>query len=60
MSAPMKWLVFSVMIVIALAAILVVWTGEVTQELIKAIASFAILAAAAFALNTVGRKGGAE
>ncbi|MEQ8179102.1 MAG: hypothetical protein RIC52_02960 [Amphiplicatus sp.] len=60
MSAPMKWLVFSVTIVIALAAILVVWTGEVTQELIKAIASFAILAAAAFALNAAGRKGGAE
>ncbi len=60
MSAPMKWLAFSTTIVVALSAILVVWTGEVTMGLIKAVASFAILAAAALALNALGGKNKTE
>lgn len=60
MSAPMKWLAFVSTLVFALAAIVVLWTGAFSAEMIKALASFAILAVATFALHAIGGRRGAK
>lgn len=55
MSAPMKWLIFFSTIVLAGAAVVVVWTGDFSEGLVKALASFIVLAGATFALHALGR-----
>lgn len=49
MSGPMRWTVFFSVILVAAAGVTVLWTG-LSAELLKAVASFAIVTLAAIAL----------
>jgi hypothetical protein len=55
MSGPVRWVLFCSIIVLAGAAIFALW-GGLTPDLIRAVATFAIVMLAAVALFGVGRR----
>jgi hypothetical protein len=55
MNGPLRWVLFFTVIILAGAAIFALW-GGLTPELIRAVATFAILLIAAVALYGVGRR----
>jgi hypothetical protein len=56
MSGPMRWVMFFSVIVLAGAGIVALW-GGLSLQLLKAVASFAIVALAALALWAAARRG---
>lgn len=55
MSGPMRWVLFFAVIVLAGAAVTALWAG-LSEELLKAIVSFAVVAIAAVALYALTGK----
>lgn len=55
MSGALRWVLFTSIIVLAGAAIFALW-GGLTPELLRAVASFAIVMLAAVGLFAVGRR----
>ena len=56
MSGPMRWVMFFAVIVLAGAGVAALW-GGLSIELVKAVASFAIVAIASLALWSIARSG---
>jgi len=54
-SGPVRWVLFMSIIVLAGAAIFALW-GGLTPELLRAVATFAIIMLAAVGLFAVGRR----
>lgn len=55
MSGPMRWAMFFAIIVLGGAGVVALWSG-LSIELLKAVATFAILGLASFALYGVAAK----
>lgn len=55
MSGPMRWVLFFAVIVLAGAGVTALWAG-LSEELLKAVVSFAILAVTAVALYALAGK----
>ena len=55
MSGPMRWVMFFVVIVLAGAGVVALWGGW-SQEMLKSVATFAIIALAGLALYALTGK----
>lgn len=55
MSGPMRWVLFFAVIVLAGAGVTALWVG-LSEDLLKAVVSFAIVAVAAVALYALAGK----